>query len=131
MLLCKGIIVNFRIKNTHTFDLKLRHIYIKIKLWLKWNVMKTKLILVPFSFPCHSFCHSRLWGNQFCWRSVCLALGKRDNPKVICFNTIEGFDNLEMPVMKVGSVSSGKVTLYYCTGNRWKKFLNEKIKSEI
>ena len=46
-------------------------------------MMKTKLILFPFSFPCHSFCHL-----------------------------------LEMPVMKVGSVSGGKITLYYCTGNR-------------
>ena len=62
--------------------------------------MKTKLILVPFSFPCHSFCYSRLWANQFCWRSVGLALGKRDNPKVICFNTIEGFDWFRSPVLR-------------------------------
>ena len=72
--------------------LNLINIYKKNKLWEKWNMMKTKLILVPFSFPCHSFYHTRLWANQFCWRSVGLALGKRNNPKVVCLNAIEGFD---------------------------------------
>ena len=33
-------------------------------------------------------------------------------------NATEGFDLLEIPVMKVGSVSGGKISLYYCTGNR-------------
>ena len=51
------------------------------------------------------------------WRSIGLALGKRDNPKVVCLNATEGLDLLEMPVMKVGSVSGGKITMYYCTSN--------------
>ena len=60
-----------------------------------------------------------------------LALCKRDNPKVVCLNATDGSDSLEMPDMKVGSVSGCKNTLDYCTGNRWKKFLIEKIDSEI
>ena len=40
-----------------------------------------------------------------------LALGKIDNSKVVCLNATEGSDYLEMPVMKVGSVSGCKNTL--------------------
>ena len=65
-------------------------------------------------------------GEQVCsWRSVGLALGERDNPNVVCLNATEGSG------MDVGSVSGCKNTLDYCTGNRWKKFLIDKLDSEI
>ena len=94
---------------------------------------KNKINLSPFLFPMSLFLpFRRLEQNQFCWRSVGLALGKRDNPKVVCLNANEGVRLVwKCPFMKVGSVSGGKITLYYCTGNRWKKFLIEKIDSEI
>ena len=54
---------------------------------------ENKINLSPFLFPMSLFfCHSRLWVNQFYWRSVGLALGKRDNPEVVCLNATEGFD---------------------------------------
>ena len=61
-------------------------------------MIKTKLILGPFSFQCHSFCHSRLLANQFCLRSVGLAVGKRDNPKVVCLNATEGSIGWKCPL---------------------------------
>ena len=53
---------------------------------------ENKIYLSPFLFPVSLFSHSQLWANQFCWRSVGLAQGKSDNPKVVCLNATDGFD---------------------------------------
>ena len=54
---------------------------------------ENKINLSPFLFPMSLFLHVRFWANQFCWRSVGLALGKRDNPKVVyIFECHWGFD---------------------------------------
>ena len=88
---------------------------------------ENKINLSPFLFPMSLYLPFATLSKP----TVGLALGKRDGPKVICLNATEGFDLLEIPVMKVGSVSGGMITPYYCTLNRWQKFLIKKINSEI
>ena len=49
---------------------------------------QNKINLDPILFPMSFFLLFATLGKPICLRSVGLALGKRDNPKVVCLNAL-------------------------------------------